>query len=186
MDKKRVLFYLFVGFLLTRWFYSGVFSLIYTLIIFLTPLIVLIKKRDFHLFTFNVTDTIPSIVINVGYSLGFALLLFIIGFAIQEFNFVMFYSLETITLLQVLFISFSQEILFRYFVQAKLIEYTDKWRGIGLTSLISALVNFPPLSMSLTFLFMSLIIGWVFENTKDIYGATIAHFLIQTTALVML
>lgn len=186
MERKTIFFYAFIILLLTRWLYSDALSLIYTIVIFLVPLIVLIRRKDYHLFALNVEDTIPSIVVNVGYALVFAFILFMIGWAGNDFSFVMFYGLELIVFLRVLFISFLQELLFRYFLQGELIKLYGKWIGIIVTSVISAVIIFPPLSMSLTFLFMGLIIGWVFHKTNDVYGATLAHFLIQTVSLIML
>lgn len=186
MDKKRIILYMFIIFLLTRWFYTGTLSLIYTIITFLIPLIVLVKRKDYHLFAFAIEDTIPSLMINIGYALLFSFVLFIIGFAANEFDFVIFFGLDLILILRILFISFLQELLFRYFLQRNLINYHGKLIGILITSFVSSVLVFPPITMSLTFFFMGLIIGWVFNKTNDIYGATIAHFLIQTVSIVML
>jgi len=75
--------------------------------------------------------------------------------------------------------------LFRYFIQGNLVNYFGKIAGIAAASLISAVLFYPDIWMSIIFLLMGLVVGWVFSNTKDIYGATISHFMIYLFAVIM-
>ena len=183
--QKKILFYLFIGFLLTRWLYSGNLLTIYTIITFTIPFIYFFRKKDYHLFAFDVKDTLQSIGINLVFSIGFIVFMLLIGLIFSNFSWISLFGLSINSVLILFAISFFQEMLFRYFLENIFVNEFGKIIGIIITSIISSIVVFPPITMSLVYLIMGLFIGWVFEQTKDIYGATFAHFLIYLFAFIM-
>jgi len=183
---EKILFVLLILFTMIRFVYSGtIFTTIYTLLLIFVPLIYLWKKKGFYLFNFNIKDSIQSIGLNTGISVVFVCIIMFISLFFNNINWLNLLSINFLDILKILVIAFFQEMFFRYFVQENMVKYTNKILGILLTSLIFAITAFPPISISIIYLIMSLYIGWIFENTKDIYGATFANFIVSLIVFVM-
>ncbi|MBN1923264.1 MAG: CPBP family intramembrane metalloprotease [Nanoarchaeota archaeon] len=182
----RVLFFIFAALMLARYFLSGIFLTIYTVIIFGVPFIYLFFNKHFHLFAFDVKDTLQSIMINLLSSVGFVILMLLVGWATSNFSWVILTRISAFVILRVVIVAFFHEILFRYFIQQNMVNYVgNTYIGIIITSFISAVIVSPPIITGIVYFFMGLFIGWVFEKTKDIYGAVLADSLISLFALVM-
>ncbi|PIU62428.1 hypothetical protein COX58_00675 [archaeon CG_4_10_14_0_2_um_filter_Archaea_38_6] len=185
MDWKKLFFILFLLILPLRWLLNDYFLTAYTVFIFIIPFVQFLKNKDYHLFFFDKEDTLQSVGINVGYALVFIVVLFLVGVFTGNFGWAIIYGLSWDFFMKILLISFFQEMLFRYFIQGNLVNYFGKIAGIAAASLISAVLFYPDIWMSIIFLLMGLVVGWVFSNTKDIYGATISHFMIYLFAVIM-
>lgn len=131
-------------------------------------------------------DTPQSIGINLIFSIGFIVVLILIGFLTNNNNWILLLNNNVFQLISAIMVSFFQEMLFRYFIQRFFVTMTNStFLGIIITSIISGLTLLPSFGESIVYLFMGLVIGYIFEKTKDIYGATLANFLISSFARVM-
>ena len=175
--------YLFIAFLLLRPFLHGTPLFAYYIIALTAPLIHFAVKKDYHLFAFDYKDTIQSVVLNIAISSVLAVILLVFGMGTRNFNWV---AIGTMNLPLIFVSSFLQEMLFRYFLEGNLNRTLTAPFSILITSAVSAFVVSPPLLMGIVYFVMGICIGWIFEQTKDIYGATIGHFILYLFALVMI
>ncbi|VVB75231.1 Uncharacterised protein [Candidatus Tiddalikarchaeum anstoanum] len=175
-------FVVFVIFVISRALITQIIPpLLYTIIIFSVPLVYFIYKREFYLFYFNLTDTLPSIGINLTFSIIFIMFLLVGGFLFGNYNWVLLLTSSISDIILGLLTSFFQEMLFRYFIQYWFFKMTNNdLLSIILTSVASSIVLLPSIVESFTYLIMGLVIGYIFYKTKDIYGATMANWIIST------
>jgi membrane protease YdiL (CAAX protease family) len=170
-----VLFFAYLQFFIT----SIPIWLIY-LVIFGVPVIRLIIKKDYHIFSFDLTDTMQSLTLNSVFGIGFVIILIIIGFMIGRSSIVAFSSPGLIGGFFGILISLFQELFFRYYLQETfelLLKNTNN--SIILASIVSASFFVPKWEVMIGFFIMGLFLGWVYSRTRDIYGITVAHFIIS-------
>ena len=154
---------------------------IYTLIIFIVPLAYFLYKKDYYIFYFNTSDTLPSIRVNLVFAIGFITLILVGSLFFKNYSWALLSDKNSLDLILGLLVSFFQEMLFRYFLQGTIVKLTNSTiKSIIFTSVLNGAVFLPSILESIVFLIAGLFIGYIFEKTKDIYGATLANFLISS------
>lgn len=174
---RKLLVYSFIIFLLLGLLLDGELKSVHSIISLSIPLMYLIKHKGYYMFKFDIKDTLQSVTINAGSALILSLLLIFITSFTGEFKWVLLFGLSTYTILKILLFSFLQELLFRFLIQGELVQMHGLLKGVLFTSVLTSVMNYSTIWVSLIYLLISLIIGWVFEKTKDIYGVTLAHFI---------
>jgi len=155
--------------------------IVYTAVVFLVPIAYFIVKKDYFLFYFNISDTLPSVGINLSFAVGFVAVLLFIGFLIGNYSWVLLINKTFTDFLLSGISSFLTELLFRYFIQGVMVKLTGSTiKSVIATSILSGIVLIPSVIESISFLIMGLVIGYIFEKTKDIYGATLANWIISS------
>lgn len=180
MNKALALLIIVLIFSYLQFFVAIIPVWIVYLLIFTVPIIRMVTRKDYHLFSFDLTDTIQSVTLNSLFALGLVTVLTFIGLIIKRTSIVAFTSPDTIEAFFGLLMSLFQELFFRYYIQETLetlLENANK--SIFLTSIISASFFIPKWEVIIVFFIMGLFFGWIYNKTKDIYGITIGHFIIS-------
>jgi uncharacterized protein len=95
-------------------------------------------------------------------------------------------------LTQLLILAFGEEIVFRVFLQGRLSWFINPRLAIFLSSIVFAVVHFTPdimvvVIMDLLSVFVdSLLFGFIFERSKNVFASTIAHFLGNSFGILLL
>jgi len=93
---------------------------------------------------------------------------------------------------QLLILAFGEEIVFRAFLQGKLSQFIKPWLAILLSSIVFAALHFTPgvmviVVMDLLGVFVdSLLFGVIYERSKNVLASTVAHFLGNSFAMILL
>lgn len=178
LKLSNILFILFVLFVASRFFINNLIPpLFYTVITFFVPIVYFLYKKDYYIFYFNTSDTLPSIGINISFAVGFVMAAILIGFYFKDYSWVFLLYSNPLLALPV---SLMQEMLFRYFIQNNILKLTEsKIKAIVFTSIISAVVLLPSFLDSIAFFIIGIAVGYIFDKTQDIYGATLANLIIS-------
>ena len=93
---------------------------------------------------------------------------------------------------QLFILAFGEEIVFRAFLQGKLSQFIKPWLAILLSSIVFVALHFTPgvliiVVMDLLSVFIdSLLFGIIYERSKNVLASTVAHFLGNSFAMVLL
>ena len=93
---------------------------------------------------------------------------------------------------QLLILAFGEEIVFRAFLQGKLSQFIKPWLAILLSSIVFAALHFTPgviaiVIMDLLSVFVdSILFGIIYDRSKNVLASTVAHFLGNSFAMVLL
>ncbi len=180
MNKELIVLFLTLFFAYSQFFTPIIPLWVVYGIILLIPIIRLVVKEDYHIFAFDITDTMQSITLNSIFSVGLIIVLLIIGIITNRTSIIAYSSPGTIELFFGLLISFFQELFFRYYLQETigvLLKNTNN--SVLLTSIISSSFFIPKWEIIIAFFIMGLFFGWIYSKTKDIYGITLGHFILS-------
>ena len=180
MDVETALLLLVLVFAYMQFFIQLIPVWVVYLIIFTAPIIRLVLRRDYHLFSFDITDTMQSVTLNSLFAIAFIIVLLFVGFFTKRTSIITYTNPTFSGLFFGLMLSFFQELFFRYYLQETLQQRLKNTTfSVALASLISASFFLPNLVTMICFFIMGLFFGWIYDKTKDIYGITIGHFIIS-------
>lgn len=183
--KSDFFYYFFIAFIFLRFFLSGAFLAVHTLITFSVPLIYIIYNKHYHIFKFDINDTVQSILLNSLFGF-FACIVLLFGSAyFGNFNWVNIFEVSTNLMILMLLISFNYELLIRYFFQGFFEKRFGALIGIIIPSLIGGLILLPDLLSAGSFFIAGLFFGYIFSKTNDIYGIAIGGFMIRVAISVL-
>ena len=158
----------------------------------LSPVIIygIIKKEKLNSMGISSTNFIKSF--NLGIISGITFLILIYLF--ERKNDINIYSLENYKIfLEYFIVAVSEEILFRGFLQNKLVKWLGNMKGVILAALIFSLFHFPQrvlvqgleYSDAILYCFalfpLSLIFGYIMHKSQNIIGISIFHTFINYT-----
>ncbi len=177
--KNDYFYYAFIAFIFARFFLSGIFSTIHTIIVFSVPLIYILYNRHYHIFKFEVHDTVQSVLIDslFAFILSFFVLFGAIFFG--NINWVNIFEIPAGLMFALLLLSFNYELLVRYFLQGFLEKRFGEWVGFPVAAFIGSVLLLPDILSFIIFLISGLLFGWVFRKTNDIYGPALAGFVLR-------
>ncbi len=185
MEKEEIFIYIYIVILMARAIVPESFLPIYYGFVLSVPIARLILFKEFYIFAVNMRDTGKSLALNGIASIASIVIIVAMGFFFKNFNWILLSAYSIWSYLLMIVIAMVQELVFRYYVEGSLTKYFSKPISIAATSLVSSIVFIQTPMIAFSYLVMGLFIGWVFEQTKDIYGATLSHFLIYLFTMVM-
>ncbi len=185
MEKEELFIYIYIAILISKSLLPQIVLLVYYGFIISMPIARLIWFKESYIFAVNLRDTGKSIAYNIIASIVSVSIIISIGLLFKNFNWVLLSTYSVSDYVKMIVIAMVQELIFRYYVEGTLTKYFSKPISIIATSIASSIVFIATPIIALSYLVMGLFIGWVFEQTKDIYGATLSHFIIYLFTMVM-
>jgi len=177
--KSDYFYYFFAAFIFVRFFLSGIVLTVHTIIVFSTPLIYIIYNKHYHIFKFDINDTVQSVLFDFLFG---ALMLIVIVFGSiysGSFNWVNIFEIPTSMILLLAMLSINYELLIRYFFGGFFEKKFGTIIGIAVSSLIGGLIFLPDLLSAASFFVCGLFFGYIFSKTNDIYGPSLGGFIIR-------
>lgn len=177
--KSDYFYYFFIVFIFLRFFLSGAFLTVHTLIVFSVPLIYIVYNKHYHIFKFDINDTIQSVLFDSLFGFVACILILFVSAYFGNLNWINIFEISNNLMLLLFLLSFNFELLIRYFFQGFFEKKFGTMMGIIIPSLIGSLLFLPDLLSAASFFLAGLFFGYIFSKTNDIYGATIGGFIIR-------
>jgi len=177
--KSDYFFYAFIAFIFLRFFLTGPLAAIHTIIVFSVPIIYIVLKKHYHILKFDVSDTIPSVITLSLFSFVVAFFVLLFSIFLGNLNWVNIFDISGEFLALLFLLSFNYELLIRYFFQGFFEKKFSLWLAILFSNIIGSLILLPDLLSAGLFFLCGLLFGFVFNRTNDIYGVTIAGFILR-------
>jgi membrane protease YdiL (CAAX protease family) len=183
--KSDYFYYFFIAFIFLRFFLNGIFLTIHTLIVFSVPLIYIVYNKHYHIFKFDINDTLQSVLFNFIFSFIMFILILAGAAYFGNLNWVNIFDIPYNFILLLLLLSFNYELLIRYFFQNFFIRRFGGLIGVIIPSLIGGLILLPDFLSSITFFISGLFFGFIFSKTNDIYGISFGGLIIRMAISVL-
>jgi len=177
--KEEYYYYAFIAFIALRFFLSGIFSALHTIIVFSIPFGYIVLKKHYHIFKFEINDTLQGVLFDSLFAFVFCVIIIFGSIYLGNINWIRIFDFSSNFIMLLFLISFNYEILVRYFLQGFFERRFGEIFAIPLASLCGALLFLPDFFSAISFFIAGLFFGFIFSKTNDIYGATIGGFIIR-------
>jgi membrane protease YdiL (CAAX protease family) len=177
--KSDCYYYAFIAFIFLRFLLSGAFLSVHTIIIFSAPIVYVIYSRHYHIFRFDINDTMQSILLNFFFGIIALIFILFVPAFFGNFDWVGIFELSPNLMILLFLLSLNYELLIRYLLGGFFEKRFGQLAGIIFPSIIGGLIFLPDLLSAVSFFLGGLFFGYIFSKTNDIYGAALGGFIIR-------